>query len=877
MDRKTQDDDKIKKEQKTVRTKNTDSVNRKSAANKDTRRKKTNTDDIKDNKKSNEKKQKLTGKAIAIKSAVIALKCLLGGVLVFACSILGLLLGVVVGCILTTDPVAYTKDYEDTDYVTHIYAATGIFSDGESFLNDSESSEDEEKDDKEYIVLDDGTVLKSIGTLKGATSITNGEWVDIEYIPQNLQHAFVAIEDERFYEHDGVDLKRTLSAIAGYFIPGMSDHGGSTITQQVVKNLTGDDERSIPRKVREQWRALQLERDLQKKDIMELYLNIIYFANGAYGVQDAAQTYFGKDVSALSLAECAFLAGITNSPGKYNPATMPGRTNAYERQITILDAMYAQGWITKNQYIEAIQTELVFVSKDSGNDNSSEDSSDESESTESTTVSTSSVYSYFMDMVISDVRDDLMEMGYSKKEANNIIYNSGVQIITTQDLSIQELVDAEYKNIENFPVNTSDSNDPDNAQSAVVIMDQSNGHVIAVCGGYGEKQGSLSWNRATDIQRQPGSSIKPVLVYAPLIDQGVITAATAMDEIPVYLDKINPDKLWPTNSDHKYHGLVNVRIAVSRSHNVFAVNLYKNNVTSCLAYMKSVGIDRTDETHLSMALGGFTNGVSPMEMAAAYVPMANGGTYYKPITYTKLIDKDGNVLIDKTAEAGSKVYTKDTTSTVMTELLKSVIEGAVERNGTGRDISIKDKNGNKMPAAGKTGTTTDVKDYWFVGYTPYYTCAVWYGYDNQTAISSAESGSARKIWNVVMNRIHEKLETKAFEVYGNVETATICSVSGKRPTDACYASNSRLVYTETFEKGTVPSGYCDMHVSKKICTVGTDKYGRYYLAGANCKSVTTVSKIYRKSIPDYLWNIDKSKYPEDWSSEFSHSYCPHCK
>lgn len=835
----------------------------------ETDKKKTPTENVKNSRtksSSKNKKEKPDAKKIAKKSIGITLKCAFAGVLILCFAILGLLLGVIVGCILTTEPVNYDmypvannksilaeKNHGENVTYLYSYKDSTVPSDPSvvPVIPVGDTAEGEEP-----VIIDPN--IEKIGTLKGSTERLGGEWVDIELIPKHLQNAFVAIEDERFYEHDGVDLKRTLSAVAGYVIPGMSDHGGSTITQQVVKNLTGDDERSIPRKVREQWRALQLERELSKDEIMELYLNIIYLANGAYGVQDAAQIYFEKNVTDLTLAECAFLAGITNSPGKYNPASMLGRTNAYERQITILDAMYAQGKITKAEYIEAIQTELVFATKD-----------DNSGASKDEPATTTTVYSYFMDMVISDVREDLMEMGYSKKEANNIIYNSGVQIFTTQDMSLQKIVDEEYCRMSNFPVNTSDSKDPDNAQSAIVIMDQTNGRVLAVYGGYGKKTSSLSYNRATAIDRQPGSSIKPVLVYGPLIDMGKITAATAIDEEPVWLDKNNPDKLWPTNVDHMYHGLKPVRIALYRSYNVFAVEMYRKGVTECLTYMKNVGIDRTDETQLSLALGGFTHGVSPMEMAAAYVPMANGGKYFEPITYTKLVDRDGNVIIDKTAAEGTQVY-KPSTSTVMTSLLESVI---YDNRGTGTGARLVDKNGNKMPAAGKTGTTSDVKDYWFVGYTPYYTCAVWYGYDNQTAITGSESGAARKLWTAVMQRIHNNLEAKSFETYGDVEKVYICSASGKRSTDACWNDPrcSWFVCEEVFAKGTAPTSYCDLHVTKKVCTISKDKYGKSCLASSTCTSTTTVTGTYRKT----LSVVDKDMLPEDWQYELSHTTCSH--
>ncbi len=791
-------------------------------------------------KKENSKKKKKTidKKKVYKTTAKVAVRCVIALSLTVVCVIIGLLMGVVVGCIITTDPLEiniddYKSGSKATNNVTYVYNAKN----------------------------------EVIAELTWREAGSTSEWEDIENIPKDLQDAFVAIEDERFYEHNGVDLKRTLSAIAAYVVPGMSSHGGSTITQQVVKNFTGEDDRSIPRKVREQWRALQLERDMEKEEILEFYLNIIYFANGAYGVHDAAVEYFGKHVSELTLAECSFLAGITNNPGKYNPYTTLGRANAYKRQVNILDAMLNQGFITKAEYIEAIQTELVF---DTGS--SSDDSSGEGEAV----VEVKKAYTYFVDMVISDVRKELIAAGYTKNQANDLIYRSGAKIYTTQDPDIQKIVDEEYCNQSNFPVNgPPDVSDEDNAQSAIVIMDQHTGHVTAIYGGYGEKKESLTWNRATSMQRQPGSAIKPILVYAPLVDMGKITAGYAMDEEPAYLDNQNPEMLWPTNSDHVNHGLVPVRTALNRSYNIFAVNLYKGNVKSCLAYMKSLGIDRSDETHLSLALGGFTKGVSPMQMAAAYVPFANGGTYYEPITFTKILSKTDEIIIDKTTVSGTSVYKQESTSSMMTSLLTTVVS---DYRSTGHRAQLTAADGSNMPTAGKTGTTSDVRDFWFVGYSPYYTCAVWYGYDNQTVISGDESAAAIKIWKKVMQRIHDNLESKAFEVKGEFITTKICTISGKKPTQACWDDPrcSRLIIDETFVAGTQPTEYCDIHTTKNVCTSGTDKYGKYYLATSNCKSVTRKNGTYRKSIPDYLIYLDKSDYPEDWSYELSHSYCPNC-
>ncbi|MBP5766444.1 MAG: transglycosylase domain-containing protein, partial [Clostridia bacterium] len=453
----------------------------------------------KKNKKSGEKRKKdKEAKRGSGRNAFSTLLLIMFLVILLAAGLaFGLLAGIAFGCVITTKPVTL-NDVNSVDRQTVLYDSSG-------------------------------EVLCTLNSAK----VENSIWAGIDEIPDNLKHAFVAIEDERFYSHHGVDLKRTASAVIGFVIPGFSSHGGSTITQQLVKNITGDDARSVPRKIREQWRAIQLENLVKDKDkILELYLNKIYFANNCYGVQIASQTYFGCNVSELNLAQCAYLAGIPNNPAKYNPATSSGRENEYKRQVLILDKMLELGYITEDEYIDAIQTELVFYN-------------DSHKSTNHTTV-----YSYFVDMVIKSVRNDLMEKGYTKSEANAIIYDSGIQIYTTQETRVQDIVTDIFTNEKNFRMNV--GRDPEDcSQCAICIMNHETGEIIAVYGGYGEKTQSLLLNRATDIQRQPGSTIKPLLVYGPLIDKKIITAGEALDEEAEHLDSSWPERIWPSTWDNK--------------------------------------------------------------------------------------------------------------------------------------------------------------------------------------------------------------------------------------------------------------------------------------------------------------------------------------
>ena len=753
----------------------------------------------------------------------------------------GLLGGIAIGCVITSKPLT---------------------------LNDLYST------DRQTVIFDsDGNTMV---TLK-STIVENSIWAGIDEIPENLRNAFVAIEDERFYTHNGVDLKRSVSAVVGFFVPGMGSHGGSTITQQLVKKVTGDDAHSVPRKIREQWRAIQLENLIDDKDkILELYLNRIYFANNCYGVQIAANKYFGCSVSDLSLAQCAYLAGIPNNPNKYNPATTTGRQNEYKRQVIILDKMLELGFITEEEYIEAIQTELTFKI-------------DEQTPTETKKLNT---YSYYTDMVIKTVREDLVASGYTVQEANNLIFNGGINIQTTQDTRVQNIVDSIFTDENNFKMNI--GRDPEDcSQCAIAIIDHEKGEIVAIYGGYGEKTQSLTYNRATDIQRQPGSTIKPLLVYGPLIDRGIITAGTAMDEEAEHLDASNTDRIWPSNWDNKIHGYLNARYALLMSYNIPAAHFFVRNMTLCLEYLKREGIDKFDEPYASTALGGFKKGVSPLEMAAGYSAIANGGVYYKPICYTKVYTTSGEILLDNTQRQATMVYENPDTAAVVTSMLESVSH---DSRSTGRFSAIY-YGDTELPLGGKTGSTTDLVDYWFVGFTGYYTAACWYGYDDSSPCdSSIEGGWATTIWTKVMTEIHRDLPIKDLQRSDNLVKVEICTSSGKRATDICKRDPraSQWVYEEVYIPGTEPGPmeYCDCHAEKEVCLVSRDPYNKYCLATEWCKimgsRVLTNIGLYRseemiayieKTIKDYNEEYGSGGdqfLPVDWGQEMSHYYCPTC-
>ena len=698
--------------------------------------------------------------------------------MVAVCIVVGLFIGIFAGCIITTDTL------EDEDlYITGFV----------SYLYDNEGN--------------------IIGTLKGSES-KNREIAEYEEIPQDLIDAIISIEDERFYEHDGVDYKRTIGATLSYFIPGFPKYGGSTITQQLVKNITGDDARSVPRKIREQWRSLQLEKEHSKEEILELYCNVIFMANDVYGVKKAAETYFNKELSDLNLAECALLAGITNSPSKYNPMTTKGRSNAYTRQIVILDKMLALGYITEQEYMTAIQTDLVF------NENYKQNSSNGS----------SSVYSYFMEAAVRDLRNDLMTtLGYTEEQANNLIYNSGISINTTMDPDIQAIVNEEFNDVANFPTNKDKYVGDTMAQAAITITDPYTGYVVALYGGYGEKTGNWAFNRATDAKRQPGSSIKPIILYGPLLDMGLISPDTMVEDKQVFLNPDKPDEPWPKNSGNVFYGNSTVRQAIYRSQNVAAALLYdtfEDKRSDCLNYLKLSGIDRTKETQISACLGGFTEGMSTREMVGAFSPFVTDGTYNPAITYTHVYDRNGD-LIFTNPHTSVKLYSKESA-----EQMTSMLRDVVTKGTAAGYINVTNSIGEDMTACGKTGTTTNNYDRWFVGYTPYYAAAVWYGYDNNTYITQNEYYCAVNLWDEIMDRIHSNLSKKEYShttnsvasatiapqstaVAGKVEI-TLCSDSGQLAHKGCPNTS-----VQSFISGTEPKLKCEEHIEPTLAPTAT--------------------------------------------------------
>ncbi len=678
------------------------------------------------------------------------------------------------------------------------------------------------------------------------TAGTNREVVDIKEVPQYLKDAFVAIEDKRFYKHNGIDLKRLAGAVINYFKHSGGTYGGSTITQQVVKNVTGEKEHSIKRKIQEQWRAINLEKNLTKEEILEVYMNLIYMGENCYGVQSASKMYFGKPVSELTLAQSASLAGITNLPSKYDPFTKNGKENNLKRQKVILKEMLDLGFITKDEYEKAKVEDVCFVEKNSG-------------------IFNKEVQPYFVDQLVKDLKEDLMKKGYSAEMAKQVIYNNGLKIYSTIDLNVQKSLDKVFEDERNFPIVSSRKGKP---QAAMVILDAKTGEIRGMTGGIGKKKDlpGMPLNRATAIQRQPGSTFKPISVYGPAINEGIINAATVIDDVPVYM--LGGSELYPHNANRKYNGLTTIREGVMKSVNVVAARAWKEHLGADLSldYLKKVNIDRSNERYVSLALGGLKEGVNPLQMASAYLPFVNKGEFCEAKTYTKVCDKDGNVLINKETRK-KKVYSENA-AYVMTNILQDV-----PRRGTAYPKGIIRKG--QIESAGKTGTTSNNRDKWYVGYTPYYIGVTWYGYDKNSILGHEEYGKALDIWNKVMEDVHKDLEPKKFEKpeTGIVERR-ICKCSGKLATDLCYHDQrGSMVVNEIFVEGTEPKegDYCDVHVKVKVCTESNGMQNRDCLANDFCPN--TEEKIYIKRPEPYIPKQAGEPAPKDRGYEVPTNKC----
>ncbi|MDR1299617.1 MAG: PBP1A family penicillin-binding protein [Oscillospiraceae bacterium] len=552
-------------------------------------------------------------------------------------------------------------------------------------------------------------------------------WVDYNDIPLNMENALVAIEDKRFYKHHGVDWYRTSAAFANMFL-GMKDNfGGSTITQQLIKNMTGDREATVQRKLTEIFRALEFERNGNDKErIIEWYLNSVYFGNMRYGIGAAANYYFGKEASELSLAECASIVGITNNPSMYDP--YQNRAANKKRQENILNVMYEQGYITPGERDRAKREQLVFRRGE-----------------ESTY--TPEDYTWFEEAVISDVIEVISELkGVDSRTASAMLSRGGYQIYSTIDLTIQSYVDQIYQNLDEIPKT---SGSQQQLQSAMVIMAPDTGNIVALSGGVGVKEGSRLRSRATVMRRAPGSSIKPLSVYAPAMDSGIITADTRYDDAPDI--KLSGTDWYPHNDDYRHMRVINIRTAVVRSRNtVSAQVLDKLTPTASFRFMcdqLGFGLNPSDEAYAPLAVGELTYGATVREMTSAYTMFTNEGSRVEARTFTHLYDANGDLIYENSTKNHFAI--SSTTAYWMTDILHDAV-----RYGTGGDASL----GSAMPVAGKTGTSGNSKDRWFVGFTPYYTAAVWTGYDIPENINVVERGNpSAKIWKKVMAMVHQDL------------------------------------------------------------------------------------------------------------------------
>ena len=559
----------------------------------------------------------------------------------------------------------------------------------------------------------------------------NRVWVDYDNIPKYMSQGAIAIEDKRYSEHKGVDWYRTVAAFGNMFLSMKNDFGGSTITQQLIKNLTNEDDITVQRKILEIFRALKLEKMYTKAQIMEWYLNVIYLGESCNGVGTAAKTYFDKDVWELDLAECASIIGITNNPSKYDPYI--SRSNNKSRQELILKEMYNQGFISYDEYTQAVNKELVF--KRGENE-----------------AYVMTINSYYVDAVIEDVLSDLMdEKGINHETAENLLYNGGLQIYASIDMKAQNIVDSIYQDAANFP--TAKSPSGESLQSAVVLLDPYSGEIKALSGGIGQKAGNLVFNRAVDALRPPGSAIKPIAVYGPAIDQGLISPSTMVDDNPDL--KLNGTSWYPRNAGGGNSGIITIQQALTSSINTVSAQIL-DKLTPKVSYsylqdrLGVVSLIESDRDYAPLSLGQLTNGITVREMAQAYDAFVNDGVFTYARTYTHITDSDGNMVLDNPAE--TVVAFKANTAWTISYMLN-----IAATYGTGSESYF-----GTMPHAGKTGSSSDYCDRWFVGYTPYYVAAVWTGYD--TPFRMYVSGNpAAQIWKKIMRPLHEGLEYKSFK------------------------------------------------------------------------------------------------------------------
>ena len=660
---------------------------------------------------------------------------------------------------------------------------------------------------------DRATVINEMETLYAEQ---NRDWVKYGQMPKDLINAFIAIEDHSFFTHRGINLKRTLGAVIGY-ISGNGSYGGSTVTQQLIKNVSGDDDRSVGRKIREIIKAYKLEKALTKEEILELYLNTIYLAEKSYGVGAAARTYFGKDVGELDLTECASLACIPQSPSKWNPASSP--ENNASRRKTVLLRMAELGMITETEARAAIDAPLTLDLGDKG-----------------VSGTDKVVYSWYTESVIEECIRLLTERGIAvnRQTATKMLYTGGLRVITACRPDMQDALEEYFKDTSHFftedkgiakgKTDKGASGKRVYPECSMVVMDKK-GNILALAGGVGEKRTNRGINYATGTLRSPGSVIKPLAVYAPAIDSGEITYGSVIDDTPV---KFVPTagggmRGWPQNYPIGYRGLTTVRDAVSRSVNTVAVKtlerygvdrafdlLYNGMKMRHLVDKETRGgREFTDKAVCPLALGQLTDGVTVSELTSGYTAFLGDGVFYEGRTVLKIMDSEGKVLVNNTPK-GSKLFSSETAA-VMTKLLCGVTS-----SGTASAMQLK----KTVECAGKTGTTGNDKDRWYVGYTPDLIAGVWFGYPEPESLDGfpTSPSPALKTWDNVMRIINTarylgRTPTERFPENGGVVTATYCRDSGKLLTAACLCDpRGSRAETGYFAVGSAPSEYCDCHV-----------------------------------------------------------------
>ncbi len=722
------------------------------------------------------------------------------------------------------------------------------------------------------INLDDATPTGFLSTVldkdgnqiaKLVATGSNRVYATIDEIPLHLQHAFVAIEDERFYEHNGIDLKGIIRAGIVGITSGHFSEGASTITQQLLKNnvfTSWTSESSMTdkfkRKLQEQYLAVQLEKKVSKDWILENYLNTINLGQNTLGVQAASRRYFNKNAADLTLSECAVIAAITQNPSRLNPISNPDK-NA-ERREKVLTNMLKHEYISQDEFNSAMSDDVYDRIQ-----------------VVNTVVEEESITSYFVDELTDQIIQDLIDLkGYTETQAYKALYNGGLTIYSTQDPILQAICDEEINNPANYPTDakhsfsyrlTIEKQDGSFAnyseqtmlsyyqsansdyslnfasieeaqaaidaykaeimgagdkiveggetvtftlqpEAALTLMNQETGEVAAIVGGRGDKTASKTLNRATDTTRQPGSTFKVLAAYAPALDSGGLTLASVQDDAPYSYENGTPLR----NYDNSFRGFTTLRSAITSSINIVTVKTLTEIGTSLgFSYLQDFGFTTLvdDDNNQALALGGITRGVTNLELTAAYAAIANSGTYIKPRFYTKILDHDGNVLIDNTPQTHGVL--KDSTAWLLTSAMQDVVS-----KGTGTAVNF----GN-MAIAGKTGTTTKNRDALFAGYTPYYTCVVWGGFDDNTPQESGTTSYPKSIWRAVMARVHEGLEYKDFIMPDDITTATVCRKSGRLSVAGLCDSDPRgsMVSTEYFAEGSVPTEYCNHHVNVTVC------------------------------------------------------------